>query len=289
MRQTEDSVIMTDSQGVIVYVNPAFERLTGYSATLAVGNRPSIVKSGDHSVAFYKKLWLTISRGEAFKSVFVNRTREGVLYYEDKTIAPVRDATGAITHYVSFGKDVTERMRDEQRLSYLAYHDALTELPNRTLFMDRMKLAVARAERNDTLVAVMFLDLDGFKAINDTLGHDVGDALLKAVSSRLLEHVRAVDSIARLGGDEFTVLIEDVDRMKDIGEVAQTIVNAIHEPFCIHGHQIRSSTSVGISVYPTDGADPQTLLKNADTAMYYAKTHGKNTYYFYSVEQQFRD
>ncbi len=284
IQQTADSVVITDSEGMIEYVNPAFERLTGYHRAEAIGNRPSLVKSGQHSEAFYKRLWHTIRNGHVFSGVFVNQTRHGNLYYEDKTITPVRDARGHITHFVSTGKDVTERMKAEQHLIHLAHHDALTDLPNRTLFIDRFNQALGRATRRDLQVAVLFLDLDSFKQINDTLGHDAGDLLLQAVAKRLTGHIRVVDSLARFGGDEFAVLMEYVAGEDAMPAIAQEILDTLKEPFIIAGSEIHITTSIGISLYPEDGTDPQTLLKNADTAMYRAKAQGKNKYRFYTAD-----
>ena len=288
IQQTADSVVITDSEGIIEYVNPAFERLTGYPRAEAIGNRPSLVKSGQHSEAFYKRLWHTIRNGHVFTSVFVNQTKDGKLYYEDKTITPLRDARGHITHFVSMGKDVTERMKTEQHLNHLAHHDALTDLPNRTLFIDRFNQALGRATRYDLQVAVLFLDLDCFKRINDTLGHDAGDLLLQAVARRLAGHIRSVDSLARFGGDEFAVLMEDIAGEAAMPAIAQDILDALMEPFSIDGSEIQITTSIGISLYPEDGCDPPTLLKNADTAMYRAKAQGKNKYCFYNVRQSER-
>jgi diguanylate cyclase (GGDEF)-like protein/PAS domain S-box-containing protein len=284
IQQTADSVVITDSEGTIEFVNPAFERLTGYCHAEAVGNRPSLVRSGRHSEEFYKKLWHTIRNGHVFTGIFVNQTKHGTLYYEDITITPLRDARGQITHFVSTGKDVTERMMAEQHLDHLAHHDALTDLPNRTLFIDRFKQALGRAVRHDLQVAVLFLDLDRFKLINDTLGHDAGDLLLRAVAGRLTGHIRTVDSLARYGGDEFAVLMEDVAGDQAMPAIAQNMLDALKAPFVIDGCEIHITTSIGISLYPDDGCDPQTLLKNADTAMYRAKAQGKNTFCFYTTD-----
>ena len=284
IQQTADSVVITDCDGLIEYVNPSFERLTGYASDEAIGNRPSLVKSGRHSEAFYRRLWSEIRDGRAFNAVFVNRTKQGNLYYEEKTITPLRDDQGHITHFVSTGKDVSERVKAEERLDYLAHHDVLTELPNRLLFIDRLKQALGRASRNTLQVAVMFLDLDRFKQINDTLGHEAGDLLLQAVANRMASHIRAVDSVARFGGDEFAILMEDVTDSEALLAIAQEILDAFNDPFMIHGREIYITTSIGISLYPGDGGDPQSLLKNADTAMYRAKAQGKNTYRFYTAD-----
>jgi len=284
LEQTADAIIITDRRGIIEYVNPAFEAATGFSRAEAIGNTPRIVKSGKHDLDFYSNLWKTILNGEVFRDVFVNRAKEGHIYYEEKTITPLLDSNGNITHFVSSGKDITERMETQERLYYLAHHDALTELPNRIMFLDRLKHVTTRLLRRDQICAVLFLDLDRFKIINDTLGHDVGDKLLQAVGDRLRESVRAGDTVARLGGDEFTVLLEDIDSADDIAPIARKILKSLTIPFRIDEHELFTSGSIGISLCPSDGRDPRSLLKNADAAMYRAKEHGRNNFQFYSAE-----
>jgi len=285
IQQTGDSVIITDRDGVIEYVNAAFERTTGYSAAEAIGRRPSIVKSGAHDQAFFEKLWRTVLAGETFSDVFINRRKDGELYYEEKTISPLRDRHGRITHFIATGKDITERMQAQERLQHIAHHDALTGLPNRVLFLDRLEQALLRrAHSPDRVVAVMFLDLDRFKNVNDTLGHDVGDALLKSMAARLQGCLREGDSVARLGGDEFAVLLEDVASAEDVSTIAGKILDAFALPFSVHAHELFVTASIGISLYPNDGATAATLLKNADAAMYRAKDLGKNNYQFYSAD-----
>ena len=201
IEQTADSVVITDLHGTIEYVNPAFEKNTGFRRAEAVGQTPRIVKSGKHDAEFYRRLWDTILRGEAFRDVLVNRRKDGTLYYEEKTITPLKDEKGRITHFVSTGKDVTERMEAQERLDRLAYYDTLTGLPNRNLFRDRLRHALERVQRAGRTVATLVLDLDNFKAVNDSLGHEVGDLLLKAISERLRACVREEDTVARLGGE----------------------------------------------------------------------------------------
>lgn len=284
IEQTADSVIITDREGRIEYVNAAFERATGYTGAEAVGRRPNLLKSGAHEQSFYARLWSTILAGETFSDVFVNRKKNGELYYEEKTISPLRDDRGGITHFISTGKDISERMQAQERLQHIAHHDVLTGLPNRVLFLDRLEQALMRAQWQAHMVGVMFLDLDRFKNVNDTLGHDVGDALLKAMAGRLQGCVREDASVARLGGDEFAVLLEEVSHAEDISAIARHILGAFTLPFAIQAHELFITTSIGISMYPADGADAATLLKNADAAMYRAKDLGKNNYQFYSAD-----
>jgi diguanylate cyclase (GGDEF)-like protein/PAS domain S-box-containing protein len=284
IQQTADCVMITDRDGVIEYVNAAFEQTTGYARDEVLGCKPSLVKSGMHGASFYEELWRTVLAGETFSGVFVNRKKSGELYSEEKTISPLRDERGRITHFISTGKDITERMQAQERLQHIAHHDALTGLPNRVLLLDRLEQALARAHWQQRVVGVLFLDLDRFKNVNDTLGHDVGDALLKAMAARLQSCVRERDSVARLGGDEFAVLLEDVAHAEDISGIAGKILGAFSLPFTIYSNELFITASIGISMYPADGTSSATLLKNADAAMYRAKDLGKNNYQFYSAD-----
>jgi len=409
IEQTADSVLITDREGTIEYVNPAFEITTGYPSAEVLGRKSNIVKSGRHDKAFYRNLWDTILGGGVFRAVFINRRKDGTLYHEVKTITPLRDAGGAITHFVSTGKDIseritaenavraseehlrtiidsepdciklvdadgrllemnaagltmieadsleqvvgqtgielvlpeyrpaymaliknvlqgnkgmlafeiqglkgarrwlettavpmtvrsgetvvleitrdiTERRQAEKRLSFLAHHDDLTGLPNRTLFNDRLTHAMIEAERHERLVAVVFLDLDRFKDVNDTLGHEAGDQLLKGVTDRLLGAARRGDTVARMSGDEFTLVLADMAHVDDAARVAQKILDIFTQPFRVAGRDLFISASLGITIYPFDTRDAGEMLRNADTAMYRAKDAGRNTYQFYAAE-----
>jgi len=284
IQQTADAVMITDRNGVIEYVNPAFERTTGYSRGEALGRKPSLVKSGLQSPEFYRRLWDTVLAGETFREVFINRRKDGEIYYEEKTISPLKDDLGHVTHFISTGKDITERMQAQERLQYLAHHDALTDLPNRVLFLDRLDQVLARGRWRERVVGVMFLDLDRFKNINDSLGHDVGDRFLKTVAARLKAAVREGDTVARLSGDEFGILLEDVAHAEDVSGVAGKVLQTFAAPFALDGREFYLSASIGISLYPNDGSDAATLLKHADAAMYRAKELGKNNFQFYSAD-----
>jgi diguanylate cyclase (GGDEF)-like protein/PAS domain S-box-containing protein len=415
VEQTADSVIITDAHGVIQYINSACQSVTGYSPEETIGNNPRLLKSGQHPPEFYQRLWETITRGEVFRERFINRRKDGSLYHEEKTITPLKDARGEITHFVSTGKDitqrveaektlresnellerifdsthfclayldrdfnfirvnraygktcgyppeyfpgknhfrlyphreneaifrrvvqtgepfttiakpfefpdhpewgvtywdwtlhplkddagnveavlfvlldVTERRRTEEQLNALAYYDALTGLPNRQQLYDHLQWAMKEAAGRERLVAILFLDLDRFKNINDTLGHDVGDALLKEVAARLRTSVRPGDIISRLGGDEFTIVLANVAHLDDATRVAQKLLDHFLPPFRIAGRDLFVSPSIGITLYPFDGNNAEDLIKNADIAMYHAKELGRNNFQFYTPELNVR-
>lgn len=406
IEQTADSVMIANREGIIQYVNPAHEAVTGYTRNEAVGMKPNILKSGQHDETFYKRLWETILGGEVFRERFINRKKDGSLYYEEKTITPLKNNQGHVTHFVSTGKeitervhaeealrtseerfrsvveyapicihtidltgritsmnraglrmlgaenedqvrgremlesvsepdrarvhdlmqeafqgrssrfefvtddgqifdsnfipvkdrsgniqyllgvteDVTERRQTQERLRYLAHYDALTGLPNRILLRDRLSQAMIEADRRERLVAVLFLDLDHFKIVNDTLGHETGDALLKEVAMRLTDCVRSGDTISRIGGDEFTVVLANIAHVDDVARVAQKIIESFVRPFNIAGRELFISTSVGITLYPFDDNNLDSLLRNADAALYHAKDLGRNAFQFYTAE-----
>ncbi len=284
VEKAADSIFITGADGTIEYVNPAFETITGYRREEAVGKTPRIVKSGKHDPAFYRKFWGTLLRGEVYRDVFINRKKNGQLYYEEVTITPLTDERGEITHYISAGKDITERMQTQERLHYLAHHDVLTDMPNRILFVERLKQALNRSQWHKRTLAVLFLDMDRFKLVNDTLGHEAGDRLLQALAARLHGCVREGDTVARFGGDEFAVFLDDVASPDDVAPLAQKFLEVLARPLTVDGHEFFITASIGISLYPNDGIDPQTLMKNADTAMYRAKQQGGNTCQFYQAE-----
>lgn len=288
LEQTADAVLITDTAGVIEYVNPAFEQITGFPPAEVLGQTPRLICSGKHGVAFYENLWRTILAGHAFRDVFTNRRKNGEYYFEEKTITPLKNTAGQITHFISTGKDVTERMQAQERLEYIAQHDALTALPNRLLLLDRLNQAIARARWHHRVVALLFVDLDRFKTINDTLGHETGDLILQQIALRLNTCVREGDTVARFGGDEFVILLDDVANESDIRGISKKVLEALLPPFKVSVQQFYVTASIGISLYPNDGADASTLLKNADIAMYRAKEQGKNVFQFYSAEMSAR-
>lgn len=289
LEQTADLIMITDADGTVEYVNPAFEVTTGFDSGELVGKKANMLRSGKHSEDFYKNLWQTILNGEVFSDVFINTRKDGSTYYEEKTITPIHNSQGVISHFVATGRDISERMRTQERLHYMAHHDALTRLPNRTLFLDRLRQAMARARWHNRLIAVMFMDLDRFKEINDTLGHDIGDQLLVAITERISSSVRTGDTVARFGGDEFAVLLDDIASAKDISQLARKVLDTLAPAFVIGGHEIFMTASIGVSIFPTDGEDTNSLLRCADVAMYRAKDLGRNNFQFYSNEMSARD
>lgn len=284
LQQTGDAIAITDQNGIVEFVNPSFERITGYSSREIIGKSLCVLRSDKHDDAFFENLWKTISRGQVVNDIFINRKKDGSLYYEEKSISPLKDEQGNITHYISSGRDISERMETQERLHYLAHHDVLTDLPNRMLFSDRLEQAIYNASRKSELLSVMFLDLDRFKIINDTLGHDIGDIVLQKIAERLKGTLRVSDTIARLGGDEFAILLQNIDTVESSKSIALNLINTLSQPVLAKEHELYITTSIGISTFPTDGSDANTLLKNADIAMYQAKHLGKNTYQCYYKE-----
>lgn len=277
-----DYIVITNVNGEIEFVNAAFERDTGYQLQDIRGRKPSILKSGQQDSEFYRQLWERVLAGETWQGEIVNRRKDGSIYVEDMSITPVKNEDGVIEHFIAIKRDITDKKVYERKLDHLAHHDHLTGLPNRLLFSDRLTQSIAQAHRKDKRMAVMFLDLDRFKYINDTLGHNVGDQLLKQAAHRLSLTVRKVDTIARMGGDEFTVILSDIETATDAAKVAKKVLDALAKPFQVDGEELFISASIGISVYPTDGLDVETMVRNADAAMYRAKEQGRNTYHLYT-------
>ena len=288
VEQTAEMVMITDVLGVIEYVNPAFEAITGYPREEVIGKKPAILQSGKMDPQVYHNLWETVLHGDSFSDVFINKRKDGSIFYEEKTITPVVDPNKKISHFVATGKDISERMRTQERLHYMAHHDALTNLPNRSLFLDRLRQAMARARWHNRLIAVMFIDIDHFKTINDDYGYDVGDQLLIQLTKRFSSSTRAGDTIARFGGDEFAILLDDIASEKDVSLLAKKLLDTLAPVFTIAEQKILVTASIGVSIFPNDGDDEETLLRNADVAMYRAKDLGRNNYQFYSNEMSAR-
>ncbi len=281
LENMNESVIVTNADREIISVNPAFTKVTGYAEDEVIGKNPRILSSGRHDDEFYRKMWSIIHREGMWEGEIWNKRKNGEIYLEGVTISAVKDEQGQLIHYVAVFRDITENRRLEEQIEFQAYHDTLTLIPNRVLLYDRLNQAIARARRNQKQLAVMFLDLDRFKRINDTLGHSTGDQLLKAVSERLTGIMRDSDTVARQGGDEFIILLPEIEDIQDAAAVAEKIIETLKKPFFLEGHELFITTSIGISIFPDDGSDRETLIKNADTAMYRAKEQGRNNYQFY--------
>lgn len=281
---TQEGILVTDANGIILTVNKAFVAVTGYSEKDALGNKPSLLNSGRHDEAFYREMWSTLAKEGQWRGEIWNRRKSGEIYPEWINISAIHEDTGKISHYVAIFSDITKVKENEERLRRLAHYDALTELPNRFLFQDHVELALAQAGRSGKQVAVMFLDLDRFKLINDTLGHRAGDMLLIEVARRLGGCLRAGDTLSRFGGDEFNALLPDLDNGAAAATVADKFIEALAHPFQILGKELHVTTSIGIAIYPQDGKQLDHLSRAADAAMYLAKEQGRNTYRFYAAD-----
>ena len=283
VEQSPVAIIITDTAGTIEYVNPRFTQLTGYAFAEAVSKKPHILKSGETTAEEYGRLWETVSEGGEWWGEFHNRKKNGDLVWVSASISPITDGAGKITHFIAFQEDITEQKLAGETIRQMAYYDTLTGLPNRSLFNELMQRALAQAHRHNRLLAVLFLDLDRFKVINDTLGHAVGDQLLQAAAQRLKECCRRDrDTVARRGGDEFIILLPDIDDVQEAVRVAQKIIDAFSLAFVLPHIELFISTCIGISISPHDGKDTETLIKNADMAMYRAKEQGRNRYHLYT-------
>ncbi|AYH43276.1 EAL domain-containing protein [Azoarcus sp. DN11] len=283
---SSQGIMTTDAHSVITAVNPAFTAITGYTAEEVLGHKPSMLGSGRHDVAFYDNMWDSLARHGQWESEIWNRRKNGEIYPQWQTISAVHDQHGHLTGYISLFNDITQRKQQEEAIWRQANFDPLTNLANRSLLQDRLDQALTHARRNRARVGLLFLDLDGFKWINDTLGHDIGDELLVEVARRLTFCVREQDTVARFGGDEFTIIVQDLAEPDDLNAIAEKIVAVLRDPFFLGGIQHRMSGSVGITVYPDDGENVQALFRNADIAMYKSKQAGKNRFQFYARDMQ---
>ncbi|WP_115719684.1 EAL domain-containing protein [Gallaecimonas mangrovi] len=284
-----DGIMITDAKGTIESVNPSFSQMTGYQQHEVIGQTPSVLSSGRHPESFYHNMWLQLEEQGYWQGEIWNRRKNGDVYPEWLTITAIRDDDDNICKYAGIFTDITDRKQKEARIQSLAYYDELTGLPNRRLFTDRLKLAIANARRHHHQVALLFVDLDLFKRINDSLGHLAGDKVLREVAKRLQETVREGDSVARLGGDEFTVLVPETDEVVGLERLAQRLIDAIYAPMEVNGRALFVSASIGISVFPGDGKNEEQLLRFADTAMYRSKELGRNKYRFYNTEMSDRN
>ncbi|WP_417706931.1 EAL domain-containing protein [Rheinheimera aquimaris] len=276
-----DGIMITDHDGIIQSVNPSFCNITGYSLQEVVGQSPRLLSSGLHQTEFYRNMWQVLLQHGHWQGEIWNKRKNGELYPQWLTITAIRNEQQQISQFAAIFSDITERKQQEQKIHQLAYIDELTGLANRRMFFDRLQLSLANAHRHNHQLAVLFLDLDLFKRINDTLGHQAGDQALKEVARRISETVREGESVARLGGDEFTILLPEISQTDPLECLARRLIKQIEKPVRLLDQEFFLTTSIGIAVYPQDGVNAEQLVKHADVAMYQAKNSGRNQYCFY--------
>jgi diguanylate cyclase (GGDEF)-like protein/PAS domain S-box-containing protein len=282
--QSPVSIMMTDANGKIEYVNRAFEKISGYKAKEIIGKNPRLLQSGKTPLSVYKDLWKSITSRTTWEGELENRRKNGELYWEHVRIGPVLDAQGNILHFMAMREDVTYQKEQAEMIQHLAFYDPLTDLPNRSLVLDRLNQLLFDAKRNEKRLAVLFLDLDDFKKINDSLGHIEGDNMLVEAAHRLRDAVREIDTVGRLGGDEFVVLLGNINGANDVHPVAENLLECFHHKFELKDREFLVTASLGVAIYPEDGKSSTELLRNADTAMYCAKDLGRNTYCYFTNE-----
>lgn len=282
-----EAILITDAKSLVVAVNHAFVEMSGYQSEEVLGKNPNILASGRHDVDFYRAMWEDINNYGYWQGEIWDKHKRGRIYPKWMSITAVRDTKGEVTNYISIARDTTEQTEAEKNIHFLAYYDVLTGLPNRTLLRDRLGQMIAVSHRDHNQFALLFMDLDRFKYINDSMGHSVGDRLLQAVALRIQQHVREEDTVARLGGDEFIVLLRDTGE-NGAAVVARKLLEALATPYDLEGHVISTQASIGICIFPEHAQDADTLIKNADMAMYSAKEVGRNNYQFFKPEMNFR-
>lgn len=282
VEQTANAVMITDVKGTIEYVNPKFAELSGYEAAEVIGRNPRILKSGEQAPEIYAEMWQALQTGRPWMGEFHNRRKDGSFFWCLQSVSAIRNERDEITHFVSVMEDIDGRKHAESTIRRLAYYDALTELPNRRLFMDRLGHAVAAAQRSGSSIALLYLDIDRLKNVNDSLGHPVGDALIRAVASRIAATVRREDTVARLEGDEFAILVGGVRDATDAARMVEHLATALARPFAAREHELFATCSIGVTLYPQDGADLEQLNRNADIALHQAKARGDSFRFFTS-------
>lgn len=271
-----EGIMITDADALILDVNAAFTQITGFSRQEVLGRNPNLLKSERHDDEFYRVMWETMNREGHWQGEIWNKHRNNDIYAQLLTISAIRDETGSVINYIGLFSDITERKQQQELLEHLAHFDPLTGLPNRTLFGDRFNQAIAHSKRSGGLLAVCYMDLDGFKPVNDTFGHEVGDELLIEVAKRIKSNLRECDTVCRLGGDEFALLLQDLQSRQQCEDTLIRIHSALSDPFTLSSHPIWIGASSGVTMYPLDASEPYTLLRHADQAMYQAKRDGRN-------------
>jgi diguanylate cyclase (GGDEF)-like protein/PAS domain S-box-containing protein len=283
---TADTVIICNLAKEIIYANSAMEEVSGYSSAEIIGSTPALFQSGRQDTEFYKQMWESIEEHGTWSGEVWNRRKDGTDYLNWLTVSSVRDENGEVTHYTGIAHDITLQKSSEEKIRFQATHDLLTKLPNRHLFNVHLTRSISAAERHKTRFAVMLIDLDLFKVINDTLGHYVGDELLRQVGERLRRNVRSADIVARLGGDEFVILFNDIKSVKEVSGLADKLLNQLRATLTIEGRPYEISASIGITMYPEDDGAPDELLAHAEQAMYTSKKKGRDSYSFFNLEMQ---
>ena len=286
---TTEGITITDSTGTIIDVNPAFCEITNYSREDVIGQNTRILSSGKHGSEFYSKMWQKINVQGHWQGEIWNRKKEGTLYAALLSISSILDEDGKTLHYVGIFSDITHSKKQQETLELMAHYDVLTQLPNRVLLADRFIQALSHSKRQETILAVCFLDLDNFKPVNDIYGHETGDQLLVEVAKRIKESIRDEDTVSRQGGDEFILLLSDIESFPHCEQMLKRIIEALARPYVIDEQKILNSASIGVSLYPMDDADLDTLIRHADQAMYQAKLAGRNRYSFFNTEQNHLD
>ncbi|MDH4944671.1 EAL domain-containing protein [Sulfurimonas sp. C5] len=277
-----DGVLITDSKQHILKFNDSFSKITGYTEKELLGKTPNLLSSGWHDKEFYKRMWADINTYGSWQGEIVDRKKNGETYISESSIIAVKQ-NDEIMNYIAISSDVTHRKEQEKIINNLAYYDALTKLPNKTLFQERLEHYISIAKRHHTQIALFFIDLDNFKNINDTLGHLMGDQFLKDAALRIKSILREEDTLGRFGGDEFAIIIQDWHSVSSLGVLAQKIVDIFKQPFLLNNTEFFSGVSIGISIYPDDAKTYDEMIRLADTAMYHVKRHGKNGYEFFSA------
>jgi len=280
--QAADSVVITNKNGIIEYVNEAFVKKTGYQRNSAIGGKPSILKSGEHSGEFYKTLWNTINNGKVFRDILKNKKKNGCYYYEEKTITPIKNEQDQITHYMSTGRDITKRLIKQHKIDYFAHHDSLTGFYNRRFLNKKLKKIILDSKNNKRISACFFIDLDDFKGINDNYGHNYGDLVLKTIAKRISSCTRHKDILTRIGGDEFFIVVPELSSIEDGKVVAKKLLESIKQKIHIENIDLSVTVSIGMVVVPEHGTNLDDVIKNADMAMYHAKELGKNSFFLYN-------
>jgi diguanylate cyclase (GGDEF)-like protein/PAS domain S-box-containing protein len=285
---SQEAIFITDSENNIIDANLAFTQITGYSREDVLGKNPKILSSGHQKKEFYAQLWETLKRDNAWRGEIWNRRKSGDIYPEMLSISALCDNDGKVLRHVAVFSDISHLKEHEAELTRVAHYDPLTSIPNRLLLADRMKQGISQTSRDQNMMAVCYLDLDGFKLINDTMGHEVGDAILVEVSKRIENTIRGGDTVARLGGDEFVILLLGLEKGEESLATLERLLKSISDPIIVQNKTLKISASIGVSIYPSDNEDPDTLLRHADQAMYVAKESGKNRYHIYDVEMDKR-